>query len=343
MPGEFDTRPWAAALSDASVIVADPAAKRLVRTGVDRRVEPIGRVGDGPGEYRAVGRIAALGGDTVVMRDPQRHRWLTIVAGRVVAPRGGDRDAMPSGAIGDLSVGGDVTGQLVVERPSRDPASRPSKSAAIGVPTHLRSAVIRLGRNGRPDGVVATLNRSPTDAAVVARSVDGITTTYFLPSLLRGHDAAAHCADGWTAVVRHDPYRAEWIDPRGQRTEGAVRSAPSRRVTPVAQAAAIRARFGERIGAMLAPGDFPPWPPSLPPFDPGTPPVCHQRLGFLVRTDFDERSETMWDVFDRRGELTTRLVLPARTVVVGPIGDGLLVAQESADDGTWRVGVARMP
>ena len=69
----------AASLSDGRIVVADrqlPGVRMYDSVGVFLR--QIGRVGEGPGEYTAVGGVVVLPGDTIVVRSPYTGRAVQV-------------------------------------------------------------------------------------------------------------------------------------------------------------------------------------------------------------------------------------------------------------------------
>lgn len=75
-----------ARLADGSIVVVDEMASEVrVYDGAGRHRRTVGRIGDGPGEFREPGLLARTPGDTLLVTDQNRHR-LTMLApdGRVL-------------------------------------------------------------------------------------------------------------------------------------------------------------------------------------------------------------------------------------------------------------------
>jgi hypothetical protein len=83
---EFSRIVSARELSSGVVLVADEKEDRILsvdfRSGV---VRDIARRGDGPGEFSQASRVFALPGDTSIMVDGPRRRWIVFVGSNAVA------------------------------------------------------------------------------------------------------------------------------------------------------------------------------------------------------------------------------------------------------------------
>lgn len=199
-------------LRDGRVLIADDQEKRLVvadlRSGA---VRAIGRTGRGPGEYEQPGRLIAAGGDTTLMQDGgNTRRWLVLAGDSIVATTAPDQPVIVATA-GSLN-GADARGYVL--------ARRPAPLADIGGSRRrASSSLVRVEfATGRSD-TIATVR----GITVESQSRGGPPTQTIANYVVTGApaDLSAIFPDGWVAVVRSEPYRAEWIPPSGATILGA--------------------------------------------------------------------------------------------------------------------------
>src|SRR5687767_2954533 len=79
-------------LADGRILVADRRDRRLIvadmRSGA---IAQVGRLGNGPGEYRNVAGLYALGGDSTILTDATSRRWYLLVGPKIVVTQAADR------------------------------------------------------------------------------------------------------------------------------------------------------------------------------------------------------------------------------------------------------------
>jgi hypothetical protein len=187
--------------------------------------------------------------------------------------------------------GMDRQGNLYFELPTVviDPAS-----GARGVDS---SAILRVNPRTRRADTLGFVQLPPgSTRATGGRPGEGLV---FFPSGNHSgpRDSWVPAPDGRVAVVHVQPYRVEWIGPRGARVRGPVVHVDSLAIT-----GALTARI-DRRGRLWV-----------------------ERAGFAGDTPGG------YDVFDAAGKVVARYVLPERTTVVG-FGPSTVYAKHTTDDG----------
>jgi hypothetical protein len=138
--------------------------------------------------------------------------------------------------------------------------------------------------------------------------------------------------DGWTALLRREPYRVDWLAPSGELRRG--RPLPFDRVPLDAaqRRAAIRAKYFGDEADVLVERDFPSWPRYLPPFlSESITPLADGSV--MIRRAPDARlAGTRHDVVDRDGALRHSVLLAPGQRVVGSDARGVFVATRSEGD-----------
>jgi hypothetical protein len=331
-------------LRDGRVVVLDMRDQSIhlgnFETG---SATPIGRQGDGPGEYRLPLLLHALSGDSTGVNDMARPQGLFIVT--------------PDGRAGGLL----------------STSGEPPGSARIITP----HAVDRLGRYyllNRPSLSPAAANprATPPEATPIAR-VDPRTGAWDTIAHINGRVNRAHfrdaasprpgpappfsTADQWTvapdgrvAIVTVVPYRVTYIHPDGQTLVG-----PPLRVERLPLTAAHRAEWLEAFrrprpritsgsGGQVSYGfgrvpfaDPTDWPTHLPPFVlPNQPHDATARFApdgtLWIRRTTPAGAPQTYDLIDAMGRLAARLVLPARSRLVGFGASAVYLVQRDDDD-----------
>lgn len=307
-------------LEDGTLLVLD--GKRATPLLVDFEGgtnRAISRVGDGPGEFRQPSALIALRGDSTAVVD--LNRWVILDGDRPVATL----RAWLAGMYPPMVNGVDEYGRVLEVKPEKYGV----QSGTRVTPTHRNAAtmLVLLHRRATADGgqVVAggpdTIGRLRGAFRGVRRHrVPGRAgvppITYELVQELATDDQATLFPDGWLAIAHADPYRVEWRDRNGRRLTGAPLPFERVRVDDFQKRATI-ARGFPNDSSMFSSKDFPPWPDVLPPFLPEA--LLRSPDGSLVirRTPDGRRSQTTYDVVNRQGVLTHKLVLKANSWLVG--------------------------
>jgi hypothetical protein len=202
------------ALSDGRIVVADPLGQVLVRVDMETgEMEPLGREGGGPGEWRQPDAVYALPADSTLLVDLGNTRIAVIdPEGRIVESHSmvlEDAAAGPMGLEIIQPQGTDAAGRIYFEargelrRPGAGPDSSRVMRWAWGDPSAVRIAALT------PPAVTVATSGGRDDQQVMVRPVP-----------LAPQDDWAVAADGSVAVVRAEPYRVQWIHPDGRTVEG---------------------------------------------------------------------------------------------------------------------------
>ena len=306
-------------LGDGTVVVGDDQSKDLRffdRAG--RHLRTVGREGGGPGEFKAVGSLAALG-DSLVVADFNNRRVSVFapdgsLARAIPLDAGGSTDfTFPEGYLGDgsvlLSSGG------MFDRGSESGVSRDSVTylrlpAAGGAPRELGRFVggemfVQSGGGAVMVGPRA-FGRSAEVEVVPDGFFYGSTDTYEI----RRYDASGRLL----RLVRRTQ------EPRAVTPADIERYKAAR----LKQAAEIRGgRFREMQEKSLAAMSYPETMPAHGPFR-------ADRAGNLWVSEFQVTSDDpgKWTVFDPQGRMLGTVATPARFRVL-EIGDDYVL-------GAWK-------
>jgi len=318
-------------LADGRLLVADGGEDMRLAI-VDWRagtVRTLGREGAGPGEYRSVGRLVPLGGDSTLLEDRRTGRWLIVDGDRIVGaiPYAAERRrALP--IVGGADRGGRVLTTHVLV-PGRD---RDVPAAILG-PTSAESLLVLLERAASPRAdTVARLSGGFLGARRLSKPVTpgGAPVTWFVDQPLAVPDQALLFPDGWIAIVRASPYRVEWRAPDGRASHGPPLPFARVPVDDRQKRLAMRREFGE--DADFTPGEMPPWPAVLPPLAEFALHAAPDGRLVVERMADATRPGRFHDVVDRAGRLAGRLVLRPSERLVG-FGRRSAYVVETDEDG----------
>lgn len=335
-------------LSDGTVIVATGQTKAtpLLADFDTKLVEEIGQVGRGPGDFMNASHVYRLGGDSTLVEDGDGGRW-TVLNGTQFA------SASPIWQIGELGrpelAGADTTGRVLEARPSRyGLADRTAQyrfnADSLVVLRHYRA---RVGAGSAVTGRVDTIaqvrggyhgsryvRHALQAPAGQSNPIAGTPTYWWLTSVLAAEEQALLFPDGWIALAFADPYHVEWLAPDGRRVAGPLLPFDTVRVTEQDKLAAV-ARDWPRSPTMFKPDEYPPWPRILPPFlKDRLIPLPDGRVA-IHRTPDVREPGNVYDLVDRTGRLTARLVLRPNETLVG-FGKGTVyVNRTDRDDLHW--------
>jgi hypothetical protein len=326
-------------LSDGQLVIVDSRERRLSVADLSSgTVRDIGQVGQGPGEYMMLTGAFRLGADSVLIIDAQQRRGLILVDERIVATI--SSNALRGAALGASVTGADSRGFLLskIERPvdQTSLASGRALQDSIGLVIAHRSS-----------GVADTVAKiGPSALQLVSTSTRGTVFRLNRP-VLAAEEEALLFSDGWLAIARLHPYRIDWRDPRGVWTHGPP--LPFEEID-------IDDREKQSYRAYLAAIGQPDvrtdavWPRLAPPFF--TPPNGYGVLapgprGLLLvkRVPTADRFVSWYDVIDRRGTLTARLVLEVnqRILAVGERGVYVVSSDNVGLEYVHRYALPRLP
>jgi hypothetical protein len=332
-PADFSGIARIRELADGRVAALDSTERKLYLVDFQAgRAVQLGRVGDGPEEYRRPIGLFALPGDSTMIFDAQTRRLVILHRERPVAtvsasapvmintegfilgagPGGALFRAFPPTGLGRAVDQGD---SLFLVRVSR------SRS---GVDTLAR---MRSGFGGPPGSATkATPEAVFEDQPTMQRQY------MMAPGI---GDQATSFPDGWVAVARMDPYRVDWITPSGQIQRGPPLNVPLTILNDrekrfyLSRLAAID---GKPAGK---PEDIKDWKASIPPFwgfyNASLYPTAQGHV-LIARAPTTALPTPTYDWVDRTGAYRGQLILAAAERVVG-FGPRSIYVVSVDDDG----------
>lgn len=333
---------WIRELGDGRILVADTYERRLVVADFNLgRVEQIGRLGQGPGEFRGLDGLFALAGDSTLLEDRRSRRWIIMDGARVVATVNA---TLPGGQPGPAVYGADTNGRILdilafafhrtpgipglAIRPNADSLlvlvrSRPRVSTTSGHPDRLDVRVDTVARLRGRGGAQTIAYR-----AVIP---GGQPIQWVLDNPLAVDEQAILFRDGWIAFAFSNPYHVDWLAPGGKRVRGAALPFAHVRVDDRVKRGVI-AREWPKVEPPFGPNDFPAWPEALPAF-PTNALLAAPDGRLLVRRTLNPLApNTSYDIVDREARLVARLTLPARARVVAFGARSVYVVERDEDD-----------
>ncbi|MEO5825734.1 MAG: hypothetical protein ABIR59_07595, partial [Gemmatimonadales bacterium] len=317
-PAEFSGIARVRELSDGRLIVLDSAERKLfVVSFTTGDVAPLGRVGDGPEEYRFPIGLFALPGDSTVVTDGQTRRLIIFRGDRPAATVPAEAPVMD--AVKGFIIGADPAGNIAK-------AFRPR---GLGRPTDQGDSII-IARYSRAEGRGDTLARmrsgfggAPGSAnentPAAARAAGPIPDRQYMYAPVIG-DQAIGFPDGWIAVARMEPYRVDWIDPLGKMFRGPPIPVS---VTPLNDnekrfyLARMAKLDGKPAGNLE---DIKDWRSAIPPFWGFYNAALYQAPGgslLIARAPTAALPTPTYDLVNRRGAYLGQLVLPVGQRVAG--------------------------
>ena len=346
--GEYDFVSSVREVSHGRVLVTDEKANQVVmaHVGESDRVE-IGRVGSGPAEYRQVGRLWGLAGDSTLMSDRWQRRWIVFDAARIVATIPATDSALRA-AGGNVLLGADASGHVVAGLADRNPV----------VDTPLSRRLVRISRSSGQTQVVAVLNSydrrrdAGTPAAGSGQMRRGTGRgRYMVP--MREEDAVATFPDGWIAIARVRPYRVDWCPPARACARGMTIETARGSINDAAKARYLtflsvlrRSLGGGRNWDVEETTGWPEHPPPfvVPPFSLDASAALAASDGSVVvhRFDASDRHVNSYDVVRRTSRLVARIELPITDRIVG-FGSRTVFVASTDDLGVQRVLVYGWP
>ena len=342
-------------LRDGRVLVADRSDKTVQLIDFVRQTAtPVGRTGQGPGEFGIPYRLFGLRGDTTLLADLQNLRYL------VISPSGKAGDVFALDDTPDRRVVGvadavDRTGRLYFFVDDRYGARD-----ASGLSAAQDKIVVRRDRVSRRVDTVTTL-ATPPGRRNATRSLPGGKVFDYTNRPLAPEDAVAFAADGRIAVVRAADYHVEWIGVNGNIVKGPPVPYDAPHVTQADKDAFVahQTRAGQIIvfvqggatppptsgsgartpppGAMPAPRGLMDaadvvWPARMPAFLGSAAKVADDGRLWVLRVGAASDNTPDYDVFDERGQRVERVALPKGTRLMGFGAGAVYLVRTDADD-----------
>lgn len=314
--------------SDGRVLIADPLEQRLVIINMTAgTAEAIGRLGQGPGEYRQPDELFALSGDSTLLLDLGNARL------SVITPELEFGETMPVAS----STSGEGMGMLIIL-----PNGVDSSGGIYFQPIGGRM------RGGVPDSAIVALF-DPASASVdsiatfkiadLERTASGSANNRSMvlrPVPLSPSDSWTVARDGRVAMVRSGDYHVEWIERDGSVIAGRP---VSYRAVPVGRAekeAWLEASAGRGVNVMMSVDngerrmsfsrggssgqqpdiDSMKWPETMPPFVESEIYVTHEGDVWVERS-MPAAAPVHIDIFGADANWKRQITLPAGREIVG--------------------------
>jgi hypothetical protein len=327
-------------LPDGRVLIADPLGQALVVADLDAgTADTIGRVGQGPAEYRQPDDVFPLPGDSTLLVDLGNGRLTVLGSSLAFGPTtpisrpGHGQGPGPGSMLFVLPRGVDAQGRVYFQsRGGVSPSGAFPDSAPIMRWDRTTDAVDSVG-TVKLASVSVSSSGGANDRQVNARPVP-----------LSPQDAWAVAPDGRVAVARSNPYRLDWIHPDGRIVRGPAvqyRPVPIRRADKEEWAESLSNGLAIRVsvengrmqtnfsrgGAATSDGpdlDGYDWPDHKPPFRAENIWVTPSGDAWVERS-MPAGHPPAFDVFGMNGAIKGRVLLPAGRQIVG-FGDGVVYA-----------------
>lgn len=315
-------------LPDGRLLVADRLEDRLVVIDWEGPAAQIGRLGDGPHEFRDVGFLYAIDDSTTLFTDTYSNRWILLHYSQIVDSFTGNRplNRELTARLYGGSEGGFVLG-------------------AIGY-AHRSS---RARRNLLADSlllVLADLDEGVIDTVARVQGMGSEGFTLLPPSggspgsmvefnPLATHDQPWLFPDGWIAVAKVRPYRVDWRLPSGAWRRGGPLPFRPGPLSDGDKCGAIRWRRFPG-GETCDPDIYPGWPQTMPPFvfDRTTPVLLATPEGnvAILRTPSASQGVRRYDVVDRNGRLVKTVTMGENQFIAGFGSASVYVVETDAYD-----------
>jgi hypothetical protein len=316
--------------SDGRLVISDRLERSVMLLDFETgEMTPIGREGQGPGEYVMPGPLFPYRGDSTLMVDFGAMRAVVLGGtrvGRTVSL------ATPSG-LPLIPTAADARGRLYGSIPTRGGGG--GDSVAIERIDASTSAVDTAGwiDPGAGGGVIA-----------MRVSGGGRVSSGLQPYAKR--DAWAVAPDGRIAIVHADPYRVEWLDGRERAT------GPTLSYSPVKIGADEKEEWADRMGGatmtMRTPEgasrtmrstrpdvDELEWPETKPPFEERGVYVTPEGELWIRVSQPAGVTTQRYDVVDGQGRVVRRVELADDRRLLGFGAGTLFTARRDADDLEW--------
>lgn len=333
-------------LPDGRVLVADAFRPRLLLvTWETQTAEVVGREGQGPLEYESPDRLLGLGGDSTLLTERTRPRAI-LEGGEITRPVSPAHPFVPLLG-GEGIVGADSTGRILAVRGHRAASSLPG---GLGHGPDSMVAVLSDRAWARLDTVAWLGGGGFRRYCIMGVAPDGRTDRTGGCSPVYFEEQAVLFPDGWTAVVRADPYRVDWLTADGRRIHGDPLPFTPQPLDDAERCAAARGWPFRGLEEDCEPADiaYQDWPDHLAPFIPvtrrgrsgrQTPASFAAPDGNLLIRRLPTREtmtrETRYDIIDRQGKLAGVISLPAEEAIVGTGARYVYVIRTDEFDVQW--------
>ncbi len=317
-------------LPDGTLLISDQIENRLVHYNfANRAATDIGRTGSGPGEYRAVGWLHALGADSSLLTDAYTGRWFVLVGTKITKTFAEQEPA-------NLLLRGRLDGA------SRD-------GHVISTQAHIYAKGARRFPSTADTFVLIRANWRTVDIDTVARLLGpgdkGYTQFLATPTRLNhvfptNPLAAAEkgllLPDGWIAVARLRPYRVDWRQPNGQWIRGTALPTYVPRATTARDKCFTIQVMVDKFSCET--DTFNGWPDVVPPFVQQASNRIPTLLADIEGNVLVERLRTVesptrrYDVVDRQARIKRIILLGPKEQIIGFGARHVYVVHTDDDD-----------
>lgn len=331
-PYEFTRIRSVRELSDGRLLVSDAFGLYVTDWRRDS-TRVLGRQGEGPNEYRTPLDLWAFRGDSTLFTDDGTYRTFLLVGDRFVDTHTAQEPL--NRHLGVAFAGMDHAGRRLSLTDVNAARVRQMRRDRRREPAVPESAFVLLGHfpSNRIDSVAKVAVHTHVRRERAPRT-DPAGVPHRLPNPLAVDEQAVLFPDGWIAIARLDPYRVDWIAPRGSVVRGAPIDTEPQRADERERLAAIDRMYPRDDGPRpFLPEDFPPWPEFVPAFTAVHALMAAPNGHLLVhRMPTARGADNRYDLIDRTGRRTRQLVIPDNARLMG-FGAGVVyVVTKDAND-----------
>ncbi len=318
-------------LADGRTLVVDRDERAVVLFDwASQEVTKVGRLGDGPGEYRNPGQLVTLSADSTLLTDIHTGKWLLMSRARIVTTF--DRSQPLPRFAGPILAGADTAGRVLVLHGSHFQNVVGGGVGPRSVSLADSLAVIVVNRRTVKPDTLARVRGPFLGATWVKARAGGMTINYQLTNPLAVGDQAILFPDGWIAIAQASPYHVAWWTPNGTIVRGRPMPNPKEPVDERVKRLAIDEAWGTSSESpKFRSTDFPPWPAVVPPFLRDALIALPDGRVAIKRTSLDPNNPIRYDIVDRRGSLSGVLRLPRNERLVGSGHRSVYVAVTDSD------------
>lgn len=316
-------------LANGRLVVVDRGEKSIQLVDLaGGTASRLGHEGGGPNEYRQPTAAFALPGDSTLVFDIGNMRYMVVAPNGTVVRTFSTMDPESGNMRLLLARATDGAGNIYfLDR---------GLSAAPGVVPVAADSGTVLRYDPRTKGVAPVARVALPDTKIDASGTANRQQVMVRSVPFAAQDDWTAGLDGRIALVRHDPYRVEWIAPSGQRVTGPVVAYQPLRVTEKDKelwrersrnpAGAFRVVVGGAPGGGSGPAPMTTnarmaepdrWPEVKPPFLANAAVVATDGRLWVQRTSPASDESPRYDVFDSFGKLVAHVTLPAASRLVG--------------------------
>lgn len=317
---------------DGGLLVTDPLEKvlRLVTSPADSGRRLL-RIGDGPGEYRALSGLVPTRGDSTLLHDGQTGRFIVLTGARPV--RTIQRADRPWVGVFErlLAVGDDGTAYGLVGRKVRERLGA-YKLSPTDVTFADSMALVALSPGDSRGRELFRLRGGYAPTNFVMKRIRGMNTQYWLVAPFERADLVAVCRDG--SVLHASPITAQvkWFE-QGKSRE--VRSPQFVRFPTTARSKqrALVELHGAEYAHHFSPDEYPPWPSHQPAFS-ATGAWCLPTGQGVLESPEDERGRRRYWLVSRSGDVAGIDKAPNGARIVA-VGRGAVYFAHESEDGLF--------